>query len=255
MLLRSLTKHVRDQNWFAVALDFFIVVAGILIAFQIANWSAYRAERAQEIDYLSAMERDVEYSIGVLEDSIWNLESQQSARQALYEFLADPSADLDPDKLDSLIARGVFALERADINQITFETLKSSGQMSVIKSSELLKALQDLSAELDAAEVDKNEDFQFAFRMSDPLLITEGDFDNILINDLGSMHDKLPWITKQPGAGYDREFVRSRSFKNILLFRTLFGQLRLEGLTTILERHQNILILIDERQAQLGIEP
>jgi len=25
MRLRSLTKHVKDQNWFAVALDFFIV--------------------------------------------------------------------------------------------------------------------------------------------------------------------------------------------------------------------------------------
>lgn len=44
MLLRSLTKHVRDQNWFAVALDFFIVVAGILLAFQITNWSTARQD-------------------------------------------------------------------------------------------------------------------------------------------------------------------------------------------------------------------
>ena len=42
MRLRSLTKHVRDQNWFAVFLDFFIVVAGILIAFQITNWNEER---------------------------------------------------------------------------------------------------------------------------------------------------------------------------------------------------------------------
>lgn len=33
MLFRSITKHVKDQNWFAVALDFFIVVVGILLAF------------------------------------------------------------------------------------------------------------------------------------------------------------------------------------------------------------------------------
>ena len=39
MRLRSLTKHIREQNWFAVALDFFIVVVGILIAFQITNWN------------------------------------------------------------------------------------------------------------------------------------------------------------------------------------------------------------------------
>ena len=35
MLLRSITKHVREQNWFAVALDFFIVVVGIITAFPI----------------------------------------------------------------------------------------------------------------------------------------------------------------------------------------------------------------------------
>lgn len=47
MRLRSLTKHVRDQNWFAVFLDFFIVVVGILIAFQITNWNEARQERQQ----------------------------------------------------------------------------------------------------------------------------------------------------------------------------------------------------------------
>jgi len=26
MLLRRITQHVKDQNWFAVAIDFFIVV-------------------------------------------------------------------------------------------------------------------------------------------------------------------------------------------------------------------------------------
>lgn len=44
MILRRLTKHVNDQNWFAVGLDFVIVVAGILIAFQITNWSAARQD-------------------------------------------------------------------------------------------------------------------------------------------------------------------------------------------------------------------
>ena len=40
MILRRITKHVKDQNWFAVALDFFIVIAGILIAFQITKMLA-----------------------------------------------------------------------------------------------------------------------------------------------------------------------------------------------------------------------
>ena len=31
MILHSLSKHVKDQNWFAVALDFLIVVVGVFI--------------------------------------------------------------------------------------------------------------------------------------------------------------------------------------------------------------------------------
>jgi hypothetical protein len=29
MILRRLTQHIKAQNWFAVALDFFIVVVGV----------------------------------------------------------------------------------------------------------------------------------------------------------------------------------------------------------------------------------
>lgn len=48
MLFRSISKHVQDQNWFAVGLDFFIVVVGILLAFQITNWSEAR-QKATEL--------------------------------------------------------------------------------------------------------------------------------------------------------------------------------------------------------------
>jgi hypothetical protein len=58
MILRSLTKHVRDQNWFAVGLDFFIVVVGILIAFQITNWNEGRKETALQHTYSQRLERD-----------------------------------------------------------------------------------------------------------------------------------------------------------------------------------------------------
>jgi hypothetical protein len=40
MILRRLTQHVRDQNWFAVGLDFVIVVAGVFLGIQIGNWNA-----------------------------------------------------------------------------------------------------------------------------------------------------------------------------------------------------------------------
>lgn len=45
MLLRSITRHVKDQNWFAVALDFVIVVIGVAIAMMGQQWLAERQQR------------------------------------------------------------------------------------------------------------------------------------------------------------------------------------------------------------------
>ncbi len=42
MLLRRIIEHVRAQNWTAVALEFIIVVVGVLIAFQITAWNDMR---------------------------------------------------------------------------------------------------------------------------------------------------------------------------------------------------------------------
>jgi len=54
MLLRRMTEHVRDQNWFAIALDFFIVVFGIFIGFQLTNWNE---DRKADVAYDEARAR------------------------------------------------------------------------------------------------------------------------------------------------------------------------------------------------------
>jgi hypothetical protein len=45
MILRRLTKHVEDQNWFAVGVDFLIVVVGVLLAIQVTNWNERRQDQ------------------------------------------------------------------------------------------------------------------------------------------------------------------------------------------------------------------
>jgi hypothetical protein len=42
MLLRSITRHVSDQNWVAVFIDFVIVVVGVFIGLQVSNWNDAR---------------------------------------------------------------------------------------------------------------------------------------------------------------------------------------------------------------------
>ena len=56
MIFRRIKAHIEKENWFAVAIDFFIVVIGILIAFQITNWSTARHDKQV---YDEALERVV----------------------------------------------------------------------------------------------------------------------------------------------------------------------------------------------------
>jgi hypothetical protein len=62
MLLRRITKHVTDQNWFAVFIDFLIVVVGVFIGIQVANWNdALKAKQAEKV-YLQRMHEDIEFA-------------------------------------------------------------------------------------------------------------------------------------------------------------------------------------------------
>ena len=52
MLLRRITHHIKNQNWFAVFLDFIIVVAGVFIGIQVSNWNESRVEAIREQEVL-----------------------------------------------------------------------------------------------------------------------------------------------------------------------------------------------------------
>jgi hypothetical protein len=45
MILRRVIQHFKKQEWLAIALDFLIVVVGVLLANQISAWNAMRAEQ------------------------------------------------------------------------------------------------------------------------------------------------------------------------------------------------------------------
>ncbi|HKP33493.1 MAG TPA: hypothetical protein VJT70_01770 [Sphingomicrobium sp.] len=47
MILRRLTANLRAQNWTAIAIEFLIVVLGVFIGTQVANWNQARIEQRE----------------------------------------------------------------------------------------------------------------------------------------------------------------------------------------------------------------
>jgi len=102
LLLRSVSQHVKDQNWFAVGLDFFIVVAGILIAFQITNWSETRQQNVQTEQALDSIEAELSILLFLSSERLSNEPCRIQKIRTLSEKLVEDGneweADLDIDE-------------------------------------------------------------------------------------------------------------------------------------------------------------
>ena len=155
MLLRRISKHVKDQNWFAVAIDFFIVVVGILIAFQITNWSEGRndgqlrmsylerleTDLTQTIDYLSSNEDAIDQKIEIIDIFVAKLNDQEANEDELIRSTAD------------YFTRGTV-LSDFKVFRSTFDELTTSGSLDILKSDKLSETLMTLNTNYTA----RNED-------------------------------------------------------------------------------------------------
>ncbi|MEZ5982764.1 MAG: DUF6090 family protein [Parvularculaceae bacterium] len=246
---------MKKQHWTAVFLDFVIVVLGVFIGIQVSNWNASRIERREEITYLEAMEEDVSYSVESLKTLIQIMERQGEARAALYAYCSDPDATIDPAKRDRYIAVGLFHLAYMNIRQVTYEALKGSGRLSVIGSPALITALQSLSADIAAVKTRQDDEVQATYLFSDPLLVANIDMANVFRqpNPNGDP-PVITWLPDGAPSPLTPEILKSTAFKNALLYRSYFTSARLNDVKRVLDDHNRIAELIDERKAELGVK-
>lgn len=59
MLLRRVIDHIRGQAWTAIGIDFVIVVVGVFVGIQAANWNEERVERELVRGHLSEIAEDL----------------------------------------------------------------------------------------------------------------------------------------------------------------------------------------------------
>ncbi|MCL6699852.1 DUF6090 family protein [Sphingomonas sp. NSE70-1] len=67
---RRWSEQARDQNWFGIIIDLVIVVAGVFLAIQAANWNDARKERAEERRYYAQIIADLRVDQATLHDAL-----------------------------------------------------------------------------------------------------------------------------------------------------------------------------------------
>ena len=167
MLLRRITQHVKDQNWFAVALDFVIVVAGILIAFQITEWNEARADRQKEVAFFERVLENLQSDLAEYDSTLTVTEWRMSAINQISREISGediPHSLINPLEVQEIIEptpefdfgtagpTAIAFMATFEGDRSAFDALISSGDIRIIQNKKLLKELQDYYVLMDGGD-------------------------------------------------------------------------------------------------------
>lgn len=140
MLLRRVSQHVKTQNWFAVAIDFFIVIAGILIAFQITSWNEARKDSKRELQIIDRLQSEFTMLENETEEYIEFVESTKPIIAEFEQQIINYPEDANLELMKRFFETA-FSLPRPAGQSDTYQQLIASGDMNVLDNQTLLTEL------------------------------------------------------------------------------------------------------------------
>lgn len=137
MILQSLAKAVREQNYYAVLLEFLIVIAGIVIGFQVNAWNEERQIREREADYLGQMHVDVREMIANIERDDARLSRQIEDLEVSLDVLEGCRLDDDSTRSLNSALSSQWRMSLRYVVDATYREMLSGGALARMDNAEL----------------------------------------------------------------------------------------------------------------------
>ena len=215
MILRRLSQSLKDQNWTAIIIEFVLLVVGVFLGIQVANWNQDHVTYQQSEAFTARLRED-------LRIEAWN----RAALDSYYEnVLLNAKKTLSALEGKSALADEALIIAAYRATQFgelvhyreTYDELTSTGTIDLIKDR-LLRRVATEVYNGNASDNLKNEGvnsrYRVAFRMMMPIEIQEaiavgcGDHD-LTIGDYASLDTILNYDCKTGLAQHDIEQAAS----------------------------------------------
>ena len=236
MILRSVTKHVRDQNWLAVGIDFLIVVVGVFIGIQVANWNEANLENDRFKDQLLNLHAEFTENLERMNGYGDRLDSKLNDITTLRRLVAGEFQNIDSDELDRMLLNA-FAVPIVAVDRTSFDQLMQSDalrRLTDIRMREPMVRWGEAYANLQRLE-------------NDTLILRNQIFAPYAVNELGfgaiGEHyvAVADWITRSPFRNEAEQFRGNRTFDNVVSLQLGTTAACLEFLDTL--RNQTELVI------------
>lgn len=143
MLLRRISAHIKQQNWFAVVADFVIVVTGVVLGIQVANWNAEYQERKDERQILQRLSDETDALLAALDTEKAALEKKvallRSAQPVIYS--AEPARPLTDDECGAVALSHIYVLGSDELTILN--ELVETGRFDRLKDTALKQKLRE----------------------------------------------------------------------------------------------------------------
>lgn len=229
---------IRNLPWSRVLVESAIIVASILLALWVEAWWSDRQERVEELEILSGLQEELQ---GLIQDFDQNLGYADAVKDATLK-ITNASIDLDPEvtdgEIDQLFADVLWYLEPSFANAPLLESLVSSAEIDAVSNNQLRRELGVFIVSLAGFRLEVNRESDYFNRRLMPYIQEHVNMAQIYVLEFrypGSPDRVYSAynLTEPKSDSSNRDALRSREFRNILLHR-------LTTLTNVLDWHGEI---------------
>jgi hypothetical protein len=142
MILSRITKAIRTQNWFAVALEFVIVVAGVLLAFQISLLSERQSVQGRIDTQIELLRTEMRTNLAEIQENIGILETNNANLREFRVQLAAFATGIDAGHLNELALYG-FMNPTLDVEHFALDQLATMDGRASLSGSRLEAEMHD----------------------------------------------------------------------------------------------------------------
>lgn len=156
MILRRLSQSLKTQNWTAIWIEFILLVIGVFLGIQVANWNEERVDRMEYEAALGRLNAEIDINLASLDT--FDPEIASSLKKATHAFTVLQSC-VDNEENLSIVNAGLeeirgtngLRLRRNALNEITSNPRLLSQQTPEQRKrfSELLFYFESLQPEAD----------------------------------------------------------------------------------------------------------
>ena len=150
MILLNISKAIREQNYYAVALEFVIVIVGVVIGFQINAWNEGRQADARASVLLARLGEEVAAALDEKERDLERLIERHDAFSRFNEVLAPDAVESGSEALCGLIDQShIYLWQR--VRMPVLAEMTATGSLELISSEDVRNAVIALDADLAGA--------------------------------------------------------------------------------------------------------